>query len=296
MLETLAHYKILERIGAGDMGEVYRGRDTRLGRTVAITILSDQLVRDPERRDRFLHYARAASALSHPNIAALYEIAEDQGRSFLVCEFVPGEPLAAVMDGRPINPRRAVDLGAQLADALAEGHAAGIVHGAINPAHVIVTPKGHAKILDFGLTMSSGADARSAAYLSPEQMSGEAVAHATDIFSLGVLLFEMVTGMLPAAQRNHALPAGLDPILRKAMALQPAHRYESAAMLAADLREVAATIARAAAERTPVPVASQRRQKRAHGRWLIVLLVIGVATAGWIFRQDVRAAWHSFVP
>lgn len=296
MFETLAHYKILDRLGAGGMGEVYRGRDTRLGRTVAITILPDQLVRDPERRDRFLHYARAASALSHPNIAALYEIGEDRGRAFLVCEFVPGQTLAAVMDGRPINPHRAVDLGAQLADALAEGHVAGVVHGAIHPAHVIVTPKGNAKILDFGLTMSSGADARSAAYLSPEQVRGEAIDHRTDIFSLGVLLFEMVTGTLPDAPRHHPLGAGLDAILRQAMAPQPADRYESAAALAADLREVAATIAPSAAGRPPPSVPSGRRVERANALWLIVLLVIGVATVGWIFRQDVRAVWHSIRP
>jgi serine/threonine-protein kinase len=293
MFDTLGHYKILDRIGGGGIGEVYRGRDTRLGRTVALTILSDQLGRDAAQRERFLEYARAASTLSHPNIAALYEIGEDRGRAFLVCEFVPGQTLAAVMDGRPINPRRAVDLGAQLADALAEGHAGGIVHGAIHPAHVIVTPKGNAKILDFGLTMSSGADARSAAYLSPEQVRGEAIDHRTDIFSLGVLLFEMVTGTLPDAPRRHAMPAGLDAILRKAMALQPAHRYESAAALAADLREAAAASARSAAERPPVPVASRRRGTRANALWLIVLLVIGVAAVGWIFRQDVSAVWHS---
>src|SRR5258708_16663238 len=110
MLETLGHYKILDRIGAGGMGEVYRARDTRLGRTVAIKVLAPEVAGDPGRRDRFLREARAAAALSHPNIAALYEIGEDQGQLFLVFQFIPGETLKATIAGRPMNPRRALDL------------------------------------------------------------------------------------------------------------------------------------------------------------------------------------------
>ena len=291
MFDTLAHYKILDRIGVGGTGEVYRGRDTRLGRTVAVKVLAGELVDDPGRRDRFLDYARAASALSHPNIAALYEIGDDQGRAFLVYEFVPGDTLAAVMGGRPINPRRAVDLGAQLADALAEGHAAGIVHGALHPAHVIVTPKGNPKILDFGVAMSSGADARSAAYLSPEQVRGDAIDHRTDIFSLGVLLFEMATGTLPReSPGTSALPRQLDAIIDKAIAKQPEQRYDSAAALASDLRELASALdARSTPER--MPVAAPRRRASLLP-WLIVVLLIAGAAA-WLFRDDLRATWQT---
>src|SRR5256885_6971555 len=147
MIETFGQYKILARIGAGGMGEVYRARDTRHGRTVAIRVLPADLAGDHERRERLMREARASAALSHPNIAALYEVGEDQGHVFLAFEFVPGEPLSAVIGGRPLNRRRAVDLAVQIADALAEAHGAGIVHRDIKPGNIIVTPKGAAKIL-----------------------------------------------------------------------------------------------------------------------------------------------------
>ena len=152
MVESLGDYKILDRIGAGGMGEVFRARDTRLGRTVAIKVIGPQIADDPGRRERFLEEARAAATLSHPNIAALYEIGEDQGQLFLVFEFVPGESLKTVIGGRPLNPRRAIDLAVQVADALADAQAGGIVHRDIKPASIMVTPKGNAKILDFGLS------------------------------------------------------------------------------------------------------------------------------------------------
>src|SRR5476649_728644 len=139
MFETLGHYKILERIGAGGMGEVYRARDTRLGRTVAIKVLPADVADDPDRRERFLSEARATAALSHPNIAALYEIGEEEGHLYLVFEFVPGETLKNAMAGRPMNPRRAIDLATQIADALAEAHTEGIVHRDIKPANIMVT-------------------------------------------------------------------------------------------------------------------------------------------------------------
>src|SRR5262249_52652439 len=137
MVEALGHYRILELIDAGGLGEVYRARDTRLGRTVAIKLVPEDLIGDPERRERLISDARAAAALSHPNIAALYEIGEDQGRIILVFEFVPGETLRTAAAGRPLNPRRAVDLTTQIADALAEAHAAGIVHRYIQPVNII---------------------------------------------------------------------------------------------------------------------------------------------------------------
>src|SRR4051812_43912698 len=216
MFENLGHYKILDRIGAGGMGEVFRARDTRLGRTVALKVIAAPIADDAERRDRFVHDAHTAATLSHPNIAALYEIGEDQGHLFLAFEFVPGETLASVIAGRPLNPRRTIDLAVQIADALADAHALGITHGDIKPANVIVTPKGHAKILDFGFaawtaggagrfeaateaTAGAGAAATrgTVTYMSPEQALGEAIDHRTDIFSLGIVLFEMLTGKLP---------------------------------------------------------------------------------------------------
>ncbi len=272
MFETLGHYKILDRIGAGGMGEVYRARDTRLGRTVAIKVLAATVAGDGERRERFLQEARATAALSHPNISALYEIGDENGQLYLVFEFVPGETLTAAIAGRPLNPRRALDLSIQMADAIADAHAAGIVHRDIKPDNVIVTPKGHAKILDFGLaTWTSGGIEReqaatvvataagttlgTVAYMSPEQALGEAVDERTDIFSLGIVLFEMLTGRLPfkgatstalalqivqaappaPSSVNPSVPRELDPIVAKALAKSLDQRYESAATMAAEL-------------------------------------------------------------
>jgi serine/threonine protein kinase len=151
MFETLGHYKILDRIGAGGLGEVYRARDTRLGRTVAIKVLTADVAGAPDRRARLVRDARAAAVLSHPNIAALYEVGEDQDQLFLVFEYVPGETLKNTIAGRPLNPRRAIDLAVQIADALADAHAAGLVHRDLTSDNIFVTPKGNAKLLDFGL-------------------------------------------------------------------------------------------------------------------------------------------------
>src|SRR5262245_26469438 len=145
MVDALGQYKILDGIGAGRMGELFRARDTRAGRTVALRIVADSIANDPEARRRFLQDARAVQGLSHPNIAALYEIGEDHDRLFLVSEFVAGDTLRTLFANRSVNLQRALDHGVQLADALAEAHAAGIVHRDIHPGNIIITPKGIAK-------------------------------------------------------------------------------------------------------------------------------------------------------
>jgi TolB-like protein len=333
MFETLAHYRVLDSIGAGGMGEVFRARDTRLGRTVAVKVLPDAVAHDPERRDRFLREARATAALSHPNIAALYEIGEDRGHLFLAFEFVPGDTLNVVIGGHPMNPRRALDLGVQMADAIADAHAAGIVHRDIKPANVIVTPKGNAKILDFGLATwtaggserDSAADAATvlatkpgtalgtAAYMSPEQALGDTVDHRTDIFSLGIVLFEMLTGTLPFAGKtatalalqivqapapalssvNASLPRELDAIVAKALAKQRDRRYESAAGLAADLRSVAATldVRSAISEPASAPaVVLPRRWPRS--AWIWALIIVAIAATAWVERVPLQRMWR----
>src|SRR4051812_3463366 len=160
MLEQLADYKILDRIGAGGMGEVYRARDTRLGRTVAVKGLPQEGADDPARRERVVREAPACAALSNPNIAALFEVGEADGRLFLVFEFIPGHTLTKKIDGRAMNPRQAIHLAIQMADALADAHALGIIHRDLKSDNIIVTPKGRAKILDFGLARwtAGGAD------------------------------------------------------------------------------------------------------------------------------------------
>jgi len=317
MFETLGQYKILDRIGAGGMGEVYRARDTRLGRTVAIKVLASDVAHDPGRRDRFLREARAAAALSHPNIAALYEIGEDQGHLFLAFEFVPGEPLNLVIAGRPLNARRAIDFAVQVVDALADAHAAGIVHRDIKPGNIIVTPKDKAKVLDFGLaTWTVGGHEReqaahdatvmatevgtllgTAPYMSPEQALGERVDERTDIFSLGIVLFEMLTGKLPfagptptattlkivqapaptLAEVNRSVPKELEPIVAKALAKSLEQRYQSAATLAAELRSVAAILDVRSDRAVPVVTAATARRRPRAAAVLFTLLALAVA-------------------
>jgi len=264
MLEALGHYKILDLIGAGTLGEVYRGRDTRHGRTVAVRILPVALDADPVRREWLLGRARAAVRLSHPNIAALYEIGEQAGRTFLVSEFVAGEPIEAIMGGRPLNARRAIDLGAQIADALAEAHAEDIVCGPLVPGRIVVTPKGNVKILDIGF--------------------GESGDYRQDLSSLGSLLSEMLTGRPFPSGAVGSVPDELLSIVAKAIGVE-AVCYESAATLAAELRAVAAVLDVRAAEAGPaaLPVAP-RNEKRQSLMWLWLVALagaLGVAAAWW---------------
>ena len=156
MIEQLGQYRILDHVGASGVGDVYRARDTRVGRTVTITVLSDAIASDAAMREQFLSAARAAAAVSHPNIATTYEVGEDQGHVFLATEFVAGQPLNTLISGHPLNPRRAIDLAVQIADGLADAHVQDVVHRGITPAAIIVTPKGNAKILDFGLSAWTG--------------------------------------------------------------------------------------------------------------------------------------------
>jgi len=331
MIETLGQYKILERIGAGGLGDVLRARDTRLGRTVAIKVIGEHIAGDPEKRQRFIQDARAATKLSHPNIAELYEVGEDQGHLFLACEFVPGEQLAAAIGGRPMNPRRVVDLIGQAADALAEAHVEGIVHQDIRPATIMVTHKGNAKILDFGLAgwTNGGAARRDAAgmisssepalgtvapYLSPEQALGERVDHRTDIFSLGIVMFEMLTGKPPftgatrsavalqivqapapaPSSLNRESPVDLDPMVAKALAKSLDQRYESAVTMAAEVRSVGAILDLRSDTSPPPPIhASARQPKQRSGAGWIVLLLVLAALAAVAWMQ--RAAIESFI-
>ena len=323
MVEQLGQYKILDRIGAGGMGDVYRARDTRLGRTVAIKVLSAAVADDAARRERFMREARAAAALSHPNIAALYEIGEDAGELFLAFEYVPGETLRALIGGRPLNPRRAIDLGVQIADALADAHAEGIVHRDIKPDNIIVTPKGNAKILDFGLaTWTAGGAERvhaaeaatmvatspgmtigTVAYMSPEQALGEAVDQRTDIFSLGIVMFEMLTGKLPfsgatatalslqivqapapaPSSINKSLPKEFDGIVLKALAKSLNQRYESAAVMAAQSWTFAAARASPPISPSVFPAPHRLRRRVARERATCVRDAVGVRLPSYFF-------------
>jgi serine/threonine protein kinase len=214
---TVSHYEIVDVFGEGGMGVVYRARDTRLNRFVALKVLPQALMADEDRRTRFATEARAASGLNHPNIITVYDVGEAGGVSFIAMEFVDGTALDRLIGRKGLNLRDALKLAVQIADALAAAHAAGIIHRDLKPANVMVTPQGHVKVLDFGVAKltepgeveglgptrtslnvgpqtKEGTIVGTAAYMSPEQAAGETVDARSDIFSFGSLLSEMVTG------------------------------------------------------------------------------------------------------
>lgn len=290
MFETLGHYKILERIGAGDMGEVFRARDTHHGRTVAVQVIVSDVAADPVQRARLIEDARIAAALSHPNIALLYESGEDQDQLFLVYEYVPGKTLKRTIGGAPLNPRRAVDLAVQIADALADAHAAGVVHRNLSSGTIMVTPKGNAKVLDFGLA----AWATRGAEREQGSQQGETLHQRGDILALGIVMFEMMTGRLPPAAAapapstlNRSLPVELDPIVGRALAPDLNQRYESAATVAAELRSVGALLdERSDAQEAAAPPVTMKPRRSSAGRWMwLLLLLAALAALAWYARD-----------
>lgn len=304
MPDNLRHYSLGQKLGSGRLGDVFSAQDTRVGRTVAIRIVKPAISREPHARDRLLEDARRAAALSHANVACLVEWGEEDDQVFLAFEFVHGERLGAEIAGRPLNVRRAIDIGVQIADALAEGHGLGLVHGDLRPDQIVITPKGRPKILDFGfLSWTNGGHVRQAvadlasvdrshvvsivAYMSPEQALGEAIDHRTDIFSLGVLLYEMVTGRSPflaetpsatlvrilqtqppaPSSFNPLVPPILDRIIQRALAKSLAVRYDNAALLATELRQAGLELdvrsESAVREETAIPLPVKRHGRRA---------------------------------
>jgi predicted Ser/Thr protein kinase len=256
--ETLGErYALGDRLATGGMGSVYRARDTRLGREVAIKILKEEYAGDDRFVERFRREARAAAALAHPNIAGVYDYGEESGRHFIVMELVQGSDLARVMrEEGPLPPERAQNIGTQIARALAHAHAAGVVHRDVKPANVIVSPSEVVKVTDFGIARAQADSALTATgtvmgtaqYISPEQASGEKVGPRSDVYSLGIVLYEMVTGTVPftgdsavaIAMRhlkddvpapstvNPAVPPQLDRIVAAATSKRPEDRFEAA--------------------------------------------------------------------
>ena len=276
---AIAHYNLLDRMGEGGIGEVYRARDTKVGRTVALKLVSPAIVAAPERLARLLEDAAAAATLSHPNIATLWDVGEADGHHYLAYEFTAGHRLREEAAGTALNPRRALDLAIQIADGVAEAHAHGVIHGDLRPDTVVVTGKGSAKILDFGMapwTRGGAARVRAAqspdalppeavrivAYMSPEEAIGGAVDGRSDVFALGTITYELVTGKnpfsggtasetivniikgtpAPPSQLNSAVPPDLDATITKALSPDIAQRQQSAAAFAAELRTVAAIL------------------------------------------------------
>lgn len=253
-LGVVAHYNLLEALEPAGPGELYRARDTRLGRTVSVRLLPLEFARESEARAALLERVRSLAALSHPNITALFDAGEHDGRVYLVYEFLTGQSLRAEMAGRMMNVRRAVDFAVQMADAVADAHAAGFVHGGLSPESIAVTAKGRIKIPAFELAAHGGFDETDGAvrlrdYDSPEEARGEAIDERSDIYSVGAVLYEMLTtrrplhrGAASPSVANHHVPPELDDVVLKAVAPNPNSRFQSAAAFAAELRSVAAIL------------------------------------------------------
>jgi non-specific serine/threonine protein kinase len=263
----ISHYKILEKIGAGGMGVVYKAEDIKLKRTVALKFLPPEFTRDKDSKDRFVHEARTSAILDHPNICTVHEIREtDDGQMFMAMAYYQGETLNDKISSRPLPIAEAIDIAIQVAEGLHEAHAKKIIHRDIKSANIIITENGQVKILDFGLAKlkgqtrltKEGTTLGTVAYMSPEQASGEKVDHRSDIWSLGVVLYEMLTGQIPfRGEYDQAImyavmneeqepitglrtgvPLELERILNKTLAKDPRERYQTTADLLVDLRKI----------------------------------------------------------